>query len=484
MFSRRSLTALACASLFLSGCAVAPDKPQVDTALPDRFMGQAGLDRSKAAAAVDLGQWWDSFGVPQLTQLVSLALAQNLDLAQASARMQQARAGLGLANAALLPSASVSGQATRVHQSVETPLGRVLNAQPGFDRYGNSYEVNLNAGWELDVFGGLRQEREASRSDYQASEAGVAAVRLAVAAQTADLYVALRGVQRRQAIAVRQVETQRRLLALVKQLHGKGLAADFERDQAEGALAQVQAAVPALAMAQEQLMNALDVLLGKAPGTYRALLTDSASFPTAPSITQIGAPAELLRRRPDLIAAERRVASANARTGVALAEYYPKFSLGAMLGSATSISSGNLFTNGASQSTGLLGLRWRLFDFARINAQIDFSRGQEAEALATYRLAVLHATEEVENALAALVRRDEQASLLLSGERSLTKARDASRLRYSRGVVNLVEVLQADDSLLRTEDGRAQAETETARAAVAAFRALGGGWSPVSPPYS
>ena len=484
MFSRRSFVALACASLLMSGCAVAPDRPRADTALPERFMGQSALEQRDATSAVDLAQWWDGFGVPELTQLISLALAQNLDLAQASARLQQARGGLGLADAGLLPSASVSGQAARVHQSVETPLGRVLRSQPGFDRYGNAYDINLNAGWELDVFGGLRQEREAGRSDYQASEAGLVAVRLAVAAQTADLYIALRGVQRRQVIARRQVETQRSLLTLVKQLRGKGLAADVELAQAEGALAQVQAVVPALDMTREQLMNALDVLLGKVPGTYRALLTDSASFPTAPSITRIGAPAELLRRRPDLIVAERRVASANARTGVALAEYYPKFSLGAMLGSATSISSGNLFTNGASQSAGLLGLRWRLFDFARINAQIDFSRGQEAEALATYRLSVLRATEEVENALTALVRRDEQAGLLLSSERSLAKARDASQLRYSKGVVSLVEVLQADDSLLRTEDGRAQAETETARAAVAAFRALGGGWSPGSQPYS
>ncbi|MCZ2498881.1 efflux transporter outer membrane subunit [Xylophilus sp. Kf1] len=478
MFSRRSLTALAWASLLMSGCAVAPDEPRTDIALPDRFMGQAALDQRHATAAVELARWWDGFGVPELTQLVSLALAQNLDLAQASARLRQARAGLGLADAALLPSASVSGQAARVYQSVETPLGRVLDAQPGFDRYGNAYEVNLNAGWELDVFGGLRQEREARRSDYEASEAGLVAVRLAVAAQTADLYIALRGVQRRQAIALRQVETQRSLLTLVRQLHGKGLAADFERDQAEGALAQVQAAVPAMDLAGQQLMNAIDVLLGKAPGTYRALLTDSATFPSAPSISRIGTPAELLRRRPDLIVAERRVAAANARTGVALAEYYPKFSLGAMLGSATSISSGNVFTNGASQSAGLLGLRWRLFDFARIDAQIDYSRGQEAEALATYRLSALRASEEVENALTALVRRDEQAGLLLSGERSLAKARDASRLRYGKGVVNLVEVLQADDSLLRTQDGRAQAETEAARAAVAAFKALGGGWTP------
>ena len=137
------------------------------------------------------------FSDPQLIRLVELALEQNLDLAQASARVVQARAGLGAADAALLPSGSVSGQAARAYQSVETPLGRVLNAQPGFGRYGDAYEMNAGASWELDLFGGLRRNREAALADYQASEAGAVATRLAVAAQTADIYISIRGLQTR-----------------------------------------------------------------------------------------------------------------------------------------------------------------------------------------------------------------------------------------------------------------------------------------------
>src|SRR5690606_24726007 len=134
----------------------------------------------------DLLAWWTGFGDAQLARFVTLALAQNLDLAQASARVTQARAGLGAANAALLPSGNVSGQAARAYQSVETPLGQVLNSRPNFDRYGSSYEATLGASWELDVFGGLRRGREAAQAEYQASEAGAAATRLSVAAQTAD----------------------------------------------------------------------------------------------------------------------------------------------------------------------------------------------------------------------------------------------------------------------------------------------------------
>jgi outer membrane protein TolC len=183
-----------------------------------------------------------------------------------------------------------------------------------------------------------------------------------------------------------------------------------------------------------------------------------------------------MRRRPDLIVAERRLAAANARIGVAISEYYPKFSLAGLLGSATAIGSGNLFTEPASQAQGVLGLRWRLFDFGRVDAQIAAARGQEAEALAAYRQAVLRAAEDVENAFSALVKRDTQVGILKKGEVSLTRARDNSLAAYKGGSVSLIEVLDADSNLLQVRDGKAQAQTEAARAVIASFRALGGGW--------
>ncbi|SEN06759.1 efflux transporter, outer membrane factor (OMF) lipoprotein, NodT family [Duganella sp. CF517] len=492
MLLKRSLLILVAAGV--AGCAVGPDYSRPAMPLPQRYLGQAAVEQRQAAGNADLIAWWDGFGDAQLTRYVTLALAQNLDLAQAAARVAQARAGVGAANAALLPSGAITAQGTRAYQSVETPSGRVLNAQPGFDRYGNSYEANLGVAWELDAFGGLRRGREAALADYQASEAGAVATRLAVAAQTADIYIGIRGLQSRLAIAQGQVRTQQQLLSTLNLLYGKGLAAELQVRQVEGALSQVRATVPVLEAALDAAMNALDVMLGTAPGTHRAELADagagaaipasasatapatSAAIPAAPRIAASGSPGDLLRRRPDLIVAERRLAASNARIGVAIAEYYPKFSLSGLLGSATSVSGGNLFSSGASQAAGVLGLRWRLFDFGRINAQIDLAKGQEAESLAGYRLAVLRATEEVENALSALVKREDQARELTRGVDSLAKARSASFAAYQKGVVSLIEVLQADENLLRATDTRAQAQTESARAAVAAFKALGGGW--------
>jgi outer membrane protein TolC len=285
-------------------------------------------------------------------------------------------------------------------------------------------------------------------------------------------------LQTRLEVARRQVQTQQELLATVNLLYSKGVAAELQVRQVEGALAQVRASVPVLETGLDAAMNALDVMLGSPPGTYRAELADAGGIPVAPQIAATGSPGELLRRRPDLLAAERQLAASNAHIGVAIAEYYPKLSLSGLIGSATSVSSGNLFGSGASQAAGVLGLRWRLFDFGRIDAQIDQAKGREAEMLAAYRLAALRATEDVENAFSALVKREEQAGVLAQGVDSLGRARQASFAAYQQGVVSLIEVLQADENLLRASDARAQAQTESARAAVAAFKALGGGWQP------
>lgn len=462
----------------LAGCAVGPDYHRPDAPLAKRYMGESALLSRSVSRPASFAVWWEGFNDPLLSKFVTDALSQNLDLAQATARVTQSRAGLGAASAALLPSANVSGQGARAYQSVETPLGQVLSSRPDYNRYGSSYEADLNAGWEIDLFGGLRRGREAALADYQAFEAGVAATRLAVAAQTADIYITLRGLQARLDIAEKQVRTQQELLEKVKLLQTKGLVPMFQVRQAEGALAQIQATVPALRTGLDSAMNALDVMLGTPPGTHRRQLALPAAIPQAPQLTSTGTPADLLRRRPDVIVAERNLAASNARIGVAMSEYYPKFTLSALLGSATSVSGDNLFSDGASQAAGVLGLRWRLFDFGRINAQIDQAKGREAEALAAYRLKVLRASEEVENAFSSLLNRELQTNTLSRGVTALSDARQSSFIAWKQGTASLIDVLHDDENLLKASDAKAQAQTESARAAVAAFRALGGGWLP------
>jgi outer membrane protein TolC len=242
----------------------------------------------------------------------------------------------------------------------------------------------------------------------------------------------------------------------------------------ESGVAQARAAVPVLEAALAVALNAMDVMLGLPPGAHRADFSSVGAIPVPPAMVDAGAPGQLLRRRPDLIIAERRLAASSARIGEAMAEYYPKLSLSGMLGSSTSVSTGNLFSGGASQAAGVLGLRWRLFDFGRINAQIAQAKGREAEMLSAYRLAALRATEEVENALAAWVKREEQTVALRQNMDAVSQARAASVAAYEKGVVARIDVLQVDGELWRASDAQAQAQIDTARAAVASFKALGG----------
>ena len=472
-FSRPIL--IAASAALLAGCAVAPTYVRPRVSSPPTFMGGPAVDARAEQATVDLVNWWRSFNDPLLASLVERALAQNLDLQQASARVLQARAALRHANADLLPSGQVSGQASENYQSTESPEGRIASALPGFQREAQSYDLNLDASWELDLFGGKDAARDAARADWQASAAAAAAARLTVAAQTADTYIAIRSLQARLDVALDQQKTQQQLVDLIALQYRKGIAAEMQLRQAEGALAQVKAAVPELEQNHEIAMNALDVLLGLQPGSTRTELAAAAPVPLPPPVSSAGGPPALLRRRPDIIAAERTLAASNARIGVAISEYYPKFTLGGLLGTAT-MGLGGLFSGGATQASGFLGLRWRLFDFGRVDAEVAAARGRNVEGLAAYRLTVLKASEDVENAFSTLVKQQARAQILAEGDVSLTRARASSFAAYKGGVSSLLDVLDADRRLLENRDAEVQARAAAARAAVASFRALGGGW--------
>lgn len=470
----RAISAVTVAAL--AGCALGPDYVAPTLPLSSAYIGQAAIAaRPQPPQLADGEAWWRGFGDPLLNATIERALAQNLDLAQAAARVSQAQAGLRIATAALLPSGSVETRGTKVRNSTMTPTGRVLSATPGFDRDGALYEANALAGWELDVFGGSRREQEAARAEYNAAQIGVAAARLAIAAQTADTYLVLRGLQSRLDIAKAQVSTQERLVGLVRLQHQQGVVADLQLQQAQGVLAQTQASVPVLEEGIDAALNAMDVLLGAQPGTYRGDFSRVAPVPLAPAIADAGGPADLIRRRPDLVVAEQRLRASNARIGAATAEYFPKISLSGLAGTATT-SASTAFQDPATQLQGVAGLRWRLFDFGRVGAEVKAAKGRHAEALAAYQQAVLRATADVEDAFSGLVKREAQERALADGETSLAKARAQATAAYGVGAVSLLDVLDAETRLLAVRDARAQARTEAARAAVRSFRALGGGW--------
>jgi NodT family efflux transporter outer membrane factor (OMF) lipoprotein len=266
------------------------------------------------------------------------------------------------------------------------------------------------------------------------------------------------------------------LLGLVQLRYSKGVATDREVAQAQALLSQAQASIQPLNIDLQAQLNRLDVLMGAQPGSYAAELATPAEIPAAPSIPANDKPADVLRRRPDVIAAERRLAAANARIGQALAEYYPKISLAGLLG-FESATPGNLFKAATFQPEAAAGLRWRLFDFGKIDAEVRGARGADAEALANYRQSVLRAAEDVENAFTSLVELEARRDELTREVAALRRARDLAENAYLRGAIALTDVLDADRQLLLAQEELAQTRAGAARAAVQSFRALGGGWA-------
>jgi len=460
----------------LASCAVGPDYRPASMALSGFHNASAVEATSGAAPAPPLDRWWTGFGDPVLTRIVERALEQNLDLAAALARVDQARAAARRAGAALLPTADATAQVAKARQSLESPIGAIGRHLPGFDRNATLYDIGVGASWEIDLFGGLRRGAEAAQLEAEAAEAAGAGTRITVAADAADAYFLVRSFQARLAFARDQVATGERLLELVRLRFAHDVASDREVAQAEALLAHARSTVPPLVSGLEAELNRLDVLMGDQPGTHAAELGRAAAIPAIPSIPRSVEPVDVLRRRPDVIAAERRLAASNARIGAALGEYYPKLSIAGLLG-FESVDVDHLFRSATFQPQGIAGLRWRLFDFGKIDAEVAGARGAEAEALARFRQSILRAAEDVENAFMALVQSESRTREILNEVAALERARDTAEAAYRGGIISLTDVLDAHRLLLVAQDELAKTRADRARAAVASFRALGGGWS-------
>jgi NodT family efflux transporter outer membrane factor (OMF) lipoprotein len=464
------------AAALVAGCAVGPNYKAPVTQLAPFH----NLPAAAAAATTPpppLEEWWRGFDDPMLLTVVQRALDQNLDLAGALARVQQARAEAAGAGAALAPTLDLGATATAERQSRESPFGQLGSVLPGAKRDSQEYAIGPAASWELDLFGGLRREASAAREEAQAAEAERAGTRISVAADAADAYIQIRGFQARLAVAQQQVDTNAKLLEVVKVRYDAGQADGREVSQADALLKDARSRLQPLRIGLEVQLNRLDVLMGAQPGTYAQELKGPGQIPNAPGVVGSDQSVDIVRRRPDIIAAERRLAASNERIGAAISDYYPKISLSGLVG-FDSVSINKLFTANAVAGAAAGALRWRLFDFGKVDAEVKQARGTQAEALAAYRKTLLRAAEDVEDALVTLVQLQEQERELESQLVSLTRARDLSQRAYEADSIPLTDVLDANRQLLSLTDQLDETRAATARAAVGAFRAFGGGWSP------
>jgi NodT family efflux transporter outer membrane factor (OMF) lipoprotein len=467
---------LAGATAILMLCGSAPAALAAPRAIPAQpVLADAFRNAPVADDAVPLTRdWWKSFGDPVLDRMVETALAGNLDIVAAAARLEQAAAGVKAAKGAFLPQASLDGSAGFKQQSVEDVQGRAFSRFPGFQRTVEQYGLNGAASWEVDLLGRLSAGARAARGEAGAADAGLAGARLTIAAEVVNTYIDARAIEARLVVAKARVDAARDSDTLLRQRAERGIAALTETDRSGAELAGAAQAVPALEAALEVERNRLDVLMGRAPGQVAAEMAPG-GIPAVRAPAVPDGPASLLARRPDVVAAERLVAASDARVAEAIAARYPRVTISGFAGVLANGMS-NLFTGGAVQAGASGGLNMPLFTGGRLRSQQSAAEARLREAVAIWQQTALQAAAEGENALIALTKRSQQAEAAATAAARLGDSRRRIETAFRAGATNRVETLGIERQRLDAEDAAIVARAEAARAGVAAFRALGGGW--------
>jgi NodT family efflux transporter outer membrane factor (OMF) lipoprotein len=454
--------------LMLAGCfTVGPDYKSPEIAAPDKWTAslRRGLSDTQPDAQA-LAQWWTTLGDPDLSNLVECAVTGNPDLQAAQARIREARARRGIAQAGLSPALDLGGSATVSRGSED--LG------PGDQR--ELYRTGFDASWEIDVFGGIRRSIEAAQGDLEASVADYRDVLVSLVAEVALNYVDARTLQAQLQVAEDNLKAQSETLQLTEWRFAAGLVNSLDVEQARSNLENTRAQLPRLRSGIEAAKNRLTILLGIFPGTLEVQLAARKPIPEAPLEVTVGVPAEALRRRPDVRRAERQLAAQTARVGVATADLYPKFSLPGSVG-LEALSANHLFSS-SSAAWSLGGqFAWPVFRGGAIRQNIEVQNALQEQSLKHYEATILIALEDVENALTAFAEEQERQDALTEAMQSAQRAADLARDQYSSGLIDFQSVLDAERTLLNAQDQLAQSKGQVTANVISLYKALGGGWT-------
>lgn len=476
--SRATTTALlttAALTLALSACAVGPNHVRPVVAMPERFVEAPPATNADAPLPTVDAAFWRDFGDPQLDALIERTLTANHDLRIALAQYDRANALLRGAKFDRLPTITGSASASDSRSSADQLPGVSRK-----DRDVESYAAAANAAWELDVFGRIRRGVEAGRADAAAGAADLAAAQVAIVGEVARTYFELRGLQERLRVAQENADTQRETLRLVEARFKAGADSEFDAARARAQQASTASRIPALEAQIAIAMHRLAVLSGQTPDALVGDLSTPKALPSLPDRIDAGTPGDLLRRRPDIAAAEARLHAATARVGVATADLFPRFTLGGLIGSQA-IDSDALFKRDSETRLVSFGIDWSFLDVGRVRARIAAADADASGALAGYERTVLLALEDTENALVRHTRAREEDTLLAQAAQDSTAAAALARKRYQAGATGLLELLDAERTRLQAQDAFADARTRTTTSAVALYKALAGGW-PDAPP--
>lgn len=467
----RTLLAVALTTALASGSGFAAEAPTTSFTVPAQF---AANEAAMAAAPAE-AEFWRGFGDPVLSALVETALRDNHDLRIALSRYDSANALLRGAKFDRLPTITAEANASDVRSSADQAPGLTRS-----QRDSESYSVGARMVWELDFFGRVRKSVDARRADADALAGDLQALQVAIVAEVVRDYANLRGLQARLRVAEENAASQAETLRLVEAGFAAGRGTEFDTSRARAQLASTKARIPSLQADIAATMHHLAVLTGRPPEALLGELAPESVLPALPPGLDAGTPGELLRRRPDIAAAESRLQAATKRIGVAKADMFPRFTLGGLFGSQSS-DSGSLFNRDGETRLVALGIDWSFLDFGRVRARIAAADADAQGELARYEQTVLRALEETENALNGYGHaRQEDAQLVLAADNSAQAARLA-RVRYEAGAADLFEVLDAERSNLQAQDAAAQGRTRSIARLVDLYKALAGGWPAALP---
>jgi NodT family efflux transporter outer membrane factor (OMF) lipoprotein len=472
--SPRSATLLLAGAL--TACSFAPVYKTPDSApAASAYPEAADWKQAQPLDAENRGSWWTVFGDPTLDALEAKVGDANQDLKAAFARLQQARAATRIARSSLFPTLTAASSATRARASVNSP-----RFPPGTEPVGNNFDVEADVSYEIDVWGRVRNAVASAKASQQASAADLATLNLSIHAELAADYFALRAADAQQLLLDQTVADYTRSLQLTQNLYSGGGAALADVAQAQAQLESARTLAADIRLQRAQNEHAIAVLLGENATTFHA---EPSPLPAqlAPPPIDPGLPSSLLERRPDIAAAERRVAAANAQIGVARAAYFPVFSLAAAAGYDSTSSANWLTAPSRLWSVGPSGVL-TLFDAGRHRAQTAQAKAIYDEQVADYRSAVLSAYQEVEDSLSAL-RQLQQESLSEAAAVTATgKALQQAQYRYKAGLVTYLEVASTENTALQAQLTNVSIQLRRMNASVLLVKALGGGWQNRTPP--
>lgn len=455
---------MAGALFLLAGCAVGPDYQAPATTEPEAF----SEGRRMVAGEDDQQRFWQGFDDPLLAQLIDQTLLDNHTLEGAVARYERAAALLYGAERNRWPSVTASATAAEQH------LADIEQSPPGAgpERV-QRYQAGAAANWELDLFGRLRRATEAQRAELEAAGADLGTVKVALAGQLASSYFELRGLQQQYQVAQQSVALQQQSLDIVEARVEAGRGTEFDQVRARAQLERTRAELPTLQAGIRAAMHRIAVLTGQPPIALVDTLSPQGALPETLPVIPVDSPGDVLRRRPDIAAAERRLAAATARIGVATADLFPRFTLSGLIGSVASDTS-DLFTGPAETRRVALGIDWTFLDHGRVKARIEAAGADSRAALASYQQTVLEALEETETRLVRYQRAQQREQRLERAMNNARKAVELARARYQEGFIGYFEVLTAEQEFTATRDAAVRSRTAVTLAMVDVYRSLAG----------